>query len=54
MYSFPYIIDVIITYKASTPDGKYSVTMATEQEAVESLKKLIKEIDGNGQAEDGV
>lgn len=42
---FPHTVEVIINYKVATPDGKYSVTMATEEEAVESLKKLIKEID---------
>lgn len=39
---FPHTTDIITTYKVSTPDGKYSVTMATEEEAVESLKKLIE------------
>ncbi len=51
---FPHTVEVIITYKVSTPDGKYSVTMATEEEAVESLKKLIKEIDGNNPSKEGI
>ena len=42
---FPHLVEIITEYKVSTTDGKYSVTMATEEEAVESLKKLIKEID---------
>jgi len=45
--NLPYIVEVITEYKVSTPDGKYSVRMATEAEALESLKKLLKEIDGN-------
>jgi hypothetical protein len=44
MNNIPYIVEVITEYKVSTPDGKYSVRMATEDEAIESLRKLLESL----------